>query len=136
VFVFVSRFGKIMALYPDFLDDAKEMLADFGVAGSSNSGAITFLCLISDPMQTQVLEAGGYCDRTQFSVKVATATSSWTASDGRVGASTGLLVSGAPHSSLGFGKKIIAGSKTVRVNSVTYKPGSAWITLVVIDDNQ
>jgi hypothetical protein len=30
----------------------------------------------------------------------------------------------------------VAGGKTVRITSQTYKPGSAWITLVVIDDNQ
>jgi hypothetical protein len=38
-----------MSLYSEFLADAKEMIADFGVAGSANSGAITFSCLISDP---------------------------------------------------------------------------------------
>jgi hypothetical protein len=32
-----------MSLYgTEFLNDAKEMVADFGVAGSANSGAITF----------------------------------------------------------------------------------------------
>ena len=123
-------------LYPDFLDDAKDMLSDFGVAGSSNSGAITFLCMITDPVLTSVLEAGGYCEKYQFSVKVCASESAWTAEDGRTGASTGLLVSGSPHSSLGIGKKIIAGGKTVRVNSLTYKPGSAWVQLQVQDDNQ
>ena len=124
-----------MSIYSEFLPDAKEMLADFGVAGSIPSGP-TFLCLISDPVQTQVLEAGGYCDRTQFSVKVTATTSAWTASDGRVGASAALLSSGSPIASLGIGKKITAGGKTVRITSQTYKPGSAWIILVVIDDNQ
>ena len=49
-----------MSLYSEFLADAKEMIADFGVAGSANSGAITFSCLISDPAVMTVLEAGGY----------------------------------------------------------------------------
>ena len=111
------------------------MLADFGVAGSIPSGP-TFLCLISDPVLTQVLEAGGYCDRTQFSVKVTATTSAWTASDGRVGASAALLSGGNPISALSIGKKITAGGKSVRITSQTYKPGSAWIILVVIDDNQ
>ena len=123
-------------LYHDFLDDAKQILSDFGVAGSSNSGAITFLCNITEPTLTSVLEAGGYCEKYQFSVKVCASDSGWTADDGRTGASTGLLVSGAPHSSLAIGKKIVAGGKTVRVNSLTYKPGSAWIILNVQDDNQ
>ena len=46
-----------MSLYAEFLADAKEMIADFGVAGSANSGAITFQCLISDPAVMTVLEA-------------------------------------------------------------------------------
>lgn len=124
-----------MSIYSEFADDAKEMLADFGVAGSINGGP-TFLCLISDPVQTQVLEAGGYCDRTQFSVKVTATTSAWTASDGRVGASGALLSGGNPIAGLAIGKKITAGGKSVRITSQTYKPGSAWIILVVIDDNQ
>jgi hypothetical protein len=37
---------------------------------------------------------------------------------------------------LGQGKKIVAGGRTVRITTQTHKPGSAWITLVVIDDNQ
>ena len=124
-----------MSIYSEFLPDAKEMLADFGVAGSIPSGP-TFLCLISDPVLTQVLEAGGYCDRTQFSVKVTATTSAWTASDGRTGASAALLSNGLPISALSIGKKITAGGKSVRITSQTYKPGSAWIILVVIDDNQ
>lgn len=124
-----------MSIYSEFLADAKEMLADFGVAGSI-SGGPNFLCLISDPVQTQVLEAGGYCDRTQFSVKVTATDSAWTASDGRVGASGALLSGNAPIAGLSIGKKITAGGKTVRISSQTYKPGSAWIILVVIDDNQ
>lgn len=124
-----------MSIYADFAQDAKDMLADFGVAGSIASGP-TFLCMISDPVLTQVLEAGGYCDRTQFSVKVTATTTAWTASDGRVGASAALLSSGLPIASLAIGKKITAGGKSVRITSQTYKPGSAWIILVVIDDNQ
>lgn len=59
-FVPVPKAGKYrMSLYSEFLADAKEMIADFGVAGSANSGAITFSCLISDPAVSTVLEAGG-----------------------------------------------------------------------------
>jgi hypothetical protein len=53
-----------------------------------------------------------------------------------MGASAALLSSGVPVASLSQGKKIVAGGKTVRITSQTYKPGSAWITLLVIDDNQ
>ena len=67
-----------MSLYgTEFLNDAKEMIADFGVAGSANSGAITFQCLISDPAVQTVLEAGGYMERTQYNVRIPAATASW-----------------------------------------------------------
>ena len=66
-----------MSLYgTEFLNDAKEMVADFGVAGSANSGAITFSCLISDPAVSTVLEAGGYMERTQYSVRLPAVTAS------------------------------------------------------------
>jgi hypothetical protein len=125
-----------MSLYADFLADAKEMIADFGVAGSANSGAITFSCLISDPAVMTVLEAGGYMERTQYSVRVPAVTAAWSLPDGTTGSSAAILSAGVPIASLGQGKKIVAGGKTVRITTQTYKPGSAWITLVVIDDNQ
>jgi hypothetical protein len=125
-----------MSLYSEFAQDAKDMVADFGVAGSANSGAITFSCLISDPAVSTVLEAGGYCERTQYTVRLPAVTASWSQPDGSIGASAATLSSGAPIASLAQGKKIVAGGKTVRITTQTYKPGSAWITLVVIDDNQ
>jgi hypothetical protein len=125
-----------MSLYAEFLPDAKEMVADFGVAGSANSGAITFKCLISDPAVQTVLEAGGYMERTQYNVRLPAATASWSLPDGSTGASTAIIVSGSPIASLAQGKKIVAGGKTVRITSQTYKPASAWVTLVVIDDTQ
>jgi hypothetical protein len=125
-----------MSLYSEFLPDAKEMIADFGVAGSANSGAITFTCLISDPAVQTVLEAGGYMERTQYNVRLPAATASWSLPDGSIGASTAIIVSGSPIASLAQGKKIVAGGKNVRITTQTYKPGSAWVTLVVIDDNQ
>jgi hypothetical protein len=125
-----------MSLYSEFLPDAKEMIADFGVAGSANSGAITFTCLISDPAVQTVLEAGGYMERTQYNVRLPAATASWSLPDGSTGASTAIIVGGSPIASLAQGKKIVAGGKNVRITTQTYKPGSAWVTLVVIDDNQ
>lgn len=125
-----------MSLYSEFLPDAKEMIADFGVAGSANSGAITFKCLISDPAMQTVLEAGGYMERTQYSVRLPAVTASWSLPDGSVGASTAIISGGVPIASLGQGKKIVVGGKTVRITTQTYKPASAWVTLLVIDDNQ
>lgn len=125
-----------MSLYADFLPDAKEVMADLGVAGSCNGGAITFLCMIGDPVQTQVLEAGGFCDRTLYSVRLVAETASWALPDGSNGASAAVLSGGSPIASLGIGKKIVAGGKTVRITSQSYKPGAAWISLQVIDDSQ
>ena len=126
-----------MSLYgTEFLDDAKEMIADFGVAGSANSGAITFQCLISDPAVQTVLEAGGYVEKTQYTVRVPAVTASWSLPDGSNGASAAVISAGVPIAALGIGKKLTVGGKVVRITSQTYKTLSAWITLVVIDDNQ
>jgi len=125
-----------MSLFAEFLPDAKEMVADFPVAGSANSGAITFSCLISEPAMQTVLESGGYMERTQYSVRLPAATASWTLPDGSTGASTAIISAGLPIASLGQGKKIVVGGKTVRIITQTYKPASAWVTLIVIDDNQ
>ena len=125
-----------MSLYPEFLPDAKEIVADLGIPGSTAGGALTFSCLISEPAYTTVLEAGGYNERTQFSVRLPAVTASWSQPDGSIGASAAIIASGAVIPSLAQGKKIVAGGKTVRITTQTYKPGSAWVTLVVIDDNQ
>jgi hypothetical protein len=125
-----------MSLYAEFLPDAKEMIADFGVAGTADGGDITFKCLISDPAIQTVLEAGGYCERTQYSVRLPAVTASWSLPDGSIGASTAIISGGSPIASLAQGKKIVAGGRNVRITTQTYKPGSAWVTLLVIDENQ
>ena len=125
-----------MSLYSEFLPDAKEMIADFGVAGSANSGTLTFKCLLSDPAVTQSFEAGGFVTQTQHTVRLPAVTASWSLPDGSNGASGAIISGGAPVASLGLGKKIVAGGKNLRVTGQTYKPGSAWLTLVVIDDDQ
>lgn len=132
--VFFCHTPKIMSLYAEFLNDAKEMIDDFGVDGSCNSGAITFKCLISDPALTQTFEAGGFCDKTQHSVRIVAETASWSLPDGSNGASAATLISGQPIASLAIGKKVVAGGRTLRITGRTYKPGSCWITLTVIDD--
>ena len=125
-----------MSLYSEFLADAKDMVADFGVAGSCNSGAITFSCLISDPAVSTVLEAGGYCERTQYSVRLPAATASWSLPDGSIGASAAVVGGGAVGPLFRQGAKLTIGDKVVRITTQTYKPNSAWVTLIVIDDNQ
>ena len=131
-----ANLGRNMSLYAEFLPDAKEMIADFGVAGSANSGAITFSCLITEPAISTVLETGGYCERTQYLVRLPAAMASWSLPDGSIGASTAIISGGSVIPSLAQGKKIVAGGRDVRITSQTYKPGAAWVTLIVIDDNQ
>lgn len=132
-----------MSLYgEELLNDAKEMIADFGVAGSATSlpglgqGSITFQCLISDPAISTVLEAGGYCERTQYSVRLPAATASWSLPDGSIGASAAVVGGGAVGPLFRQGAKLTIGDKVVRITTQTYKPNSAWVTLIVIDDNQ
>jgi len=127
-----------MSLYADgtFLDDAKLMVADFGVSGSCNAGAITFKCLISDPMVTQSFQEGGFVDRTQDSVRIPAATASWSRPDGCNGASAAIVVDQSPIASLGIGKVIAVDGKSLRIVSQTHKRPSAWVTLQVILLNQ
>ena len=126
-----------MSLYgSELLNDAKEMIDDFGVAGSANSGALTFKCLLSDPQVTQAFEAGGFLTQTQHTVRLPAAEASWSLPDGSNGASGAIISGGAPVASLGIGKKIVAGGKNLRVTGQTYKPGSAWVTLLVIHEDQ
>jgi len=123
-------------LYSEFLPDAKEMVADFGVPGSCTAGAITFQCLISDPMVTQSFQEGGFVDRTQHSVRIPAATASWSLPDGSNGASAAIVVDQTPIASLGIGKVIAVDGKSLRIVSQTHKRPSAWVTLQVILLNQ
>ena len=126
-----------MSLYgTEFLDDAKLIVADFGVSGSCNGGAITFQCLISDPMVTQSFQEGGFVDRTQHMVRIPAATASWSLPDGSNGASAAIVIDQEPIASLGIGKTIAVDGKTLRIIGQTHKRPSAWVTLQVILVNQ
>ena len=130
------------SLYSEFSQDAKDMIADFGIEGSATSlpglgqGSITFQCLISDPAMMTVLEAGGYCERTQYSVRLPAVTASWSLPDGSIGASSATVGAGAVNPLFRQGAKMTIGGRGVRITTQTYKPGSAWVTLLVIDENQ
>jgi hypothetical protein len=125
-----------MSLYSEFGPDAKEIVADLGIPGQTAGATLTFSCLISEPAYTTVLEAGGYCERTQYTVRLPAVTASWSLPDGSIGASGATLAAGVPMVGLGIGKRLTVGGKVVRINSQTYKPASAWITLVVVDADQ
>lgn len=123
-----------MSIYSEFLDDAKEVLSDMGIeaviAGSQN------LAMLSDPMSMPTLGAGGFTERKNWTVRLAASTAPWMALDGRVGASVALISGGAPIATLGEGKKLTINGQLMRIVGTSYKRGSAWITLQVIDDSQ
>lgn len=123
-----------MSLYSEFLDDAKEMVEDFGVPGSATG--LTFSCLVGDPTLSQSLEAGGFVTQTQYSVRLPAATASWSLPDGSIGASGAIIASGQIVPALRVGQKITAAGVPVRVINTTYKPGSAWVTLTVAHVDQ
>ena len=125
-----------MSLYSEFLQDAKDMVADFGIEGSTFDSSLTFRAMLSDPVQNQALVAGGFVAQTQHSVRLPATNASWSLPDGSIGASGPTLTDGAPIGNFAIGKKLVVGGRHLRINARTYKPGSAWITLVVIDDTQ
>ena len=129
-----APFRKGMALYPEFLPDAKEVIADLGVTGSA--GALTFRAMISDPQVTQSFGAGGFVTQTQHTVRLPASDASWALPDGSNGASGPIISAGSVVASLGLGKKITVGGKALRITAQTYKPGSAWVTLVVVDEDE
>jgi len=125
-----------MSLYGEFLQDAKDMVADFGIDGRTFDSTLTFKALISDPVQNQVLGAGGFNNETLYTVRLPAVTASWSLPDGSNGASGATLASGAPIANFAIGKKVVVGDRHLRISGRTYKPASAWITLTVIEDSQ
>lgn len=123
-----------MSLYSEFQEDAREMIEDFGVQGSATG--LTFLCLVSDPTLSQSLEPGGFVLQTQYSVRLPASDASWSLPDGSIGASGPIIQSGQIVPALRVGQKIVAAGLPVRVLNTTYKPGSAWVTLSVVHEDQ
>lgn len=133
---FFAIFAKgRMSLYSEFLADAKEMTEDFGVAGTA--GSLSFYCLLSDPLLDSRLESGGFVQETMHTVRLPAVSASWTFSDGSTVGSSGATYSGStPVASLLIGKKIVAGGKNLRITAYSYKPGSAWVSLNVVHEDQ
>ena len=70
----------------------------------------------------------------RFRVRLPAADASWTLPDGSNGASGAIISAGAPVAGFDIGKKIVAGGKDLRIVGQTYKPGSAWLSLLVTDE--
>ena len=125
-----------MSLYSEFLQDAKDVTADFGIGGQTFDASLSFLCMLSDPVMNQTLEAGGFNTQTLHTVRLPAVTASWSLPDGSIGASGPTLTAGLPIALFAIGKKLTIGGRHLRISSRTFKPNSAWITLTVIEDTQ
>ena len=95
-----------MSLYGEFLADAKEQIADFGISGQTFDGSLTFKAMLSDPVQNQVLNAGGFNYETLHTVRIPAVTASWSLPDGSIGASGATLSNGLPIAAFALGKKL------------------------------
>jgi len=125
-----------MSLYAEFLADAKEEIADFGIAGQTFDGSLTFKAMLSDPVQNQVFGPGGFNHETLHTVRLPAVTASWSLPDGSIGASGPTLSGDVPVAAFALGKKLTFGDRNLRISSRIHKAGSAWITLTVIEDSQ
>jgi hypothetical protein len=71
-------------------------------------------------------------DKVSHNCRVVAATSSWTTAYGVACAAA--VSSGAPVAALAIGKTLVAteqGNRQYRIEGSTYKPGSAWVELMV-----
>lgn len=125
-----------MSIYGEFLQDAKDIVADLGISGQTFDGTLTFKAMLSDPVQNQVFSAGGFNAETLHTVRLPAVNASWSLPDGSIGASGPTLSGESPVAGFAIGKKLVVGGRHVRISSRTHKPGSAWITLTVIEDSQ
>ena len=119
----------------DLIADAKDIvgdMADLAQTWTAVGGTPSFQVLIDGPNITQDLGAGGFVDKVSHNCRVVAATSSWTTAYGVACAAA--VSSGAPVSALAIGKTLVAteqGNRQYRIEGSTYKPGSAWVELMV-----
>jgi len=99
------------------LADAQAICAEAGQTVIINS--VSYPAMVSDLTVTPTLETGGLMDRLSCVVKVC-ATSS--------------AISAKIH--MQPGKKLSYDSRTLRVVGFTSKPGSAWLQMSCVDEDQ
>ena len=122
-------------LTSELIEDAKAIvgdMADLAQTWTAVGGTPSFQVIIGQPLITQDLEAGGFMDRVAHEVRVVAATASWTTAYGSPCAAA--ISSGAPVGALAIGKTLVAteqGNRQYRIEGSTYKPGSAWVELMV-----
>lgn len=119
----------------ELIEDAKAIvgdMADLAQTWTAVGGTPSFQVLIDGPSITQELQAGGFVDKVNHTCRVVAATAAWTTSYG-TSCAAGLSGS-APVASLAIGKTLVAteqGNRKYRIEGSTYKPGSAWVELMV-----
>ena len=122
-------------LTSEMIEDAKAIvgdMADLAQTWTAIGGTPSFQVLISDPQINQELTAGGYQEKVEHTCRIVAATASWTTSYGSTCAAA--ISSGSPVASLAIGKVLVAteqGNRQYRITQSTYKPGSAWVELLV-----
>lgn len=119
----------------ELIEDAKAIvgdMADLAQTWTAVGGTPSFQVLIDGPNITQEIGAGGFVDKVSHNARVVAATASWTTAYGSPCAAA--ISSGAPVGALAIGKTLVAteqGNRQYRIEGSTYKPGSAWVELMV-----
>lgn len=122
-------------LKADLIADAKSIMgdmADLAQTWTNLAGSTSWQVLIGQPVLSQELTAGGYIDRISHELRVVAESASWTTAYGSACAPA--LSSGAIVSGLAIGQTLVAteqGNRKYRVESSSYKPGTAWVVLQV-----
>lgn len=127
-------------LSADLISDAKEIvgdMADLAQTWTAVGGTPSWQVLMGQPVITQDMVAGGFIERVSHEVRIVAATASWTTAYGT--ASAAAISAGAPVSTLAIGKTLVAteqGNRQYRIVGQTYKPGTAWVILLVRAENE
>lgn len=127
-------------LSADLIADAKDIvgdMADLAQTWTAVGGTPSFQVLMGQPLVTQDMVAGGFVERVSHEVRIVASTASWTTAYGTACAAA--ISSGAPVAALAIGKTLVAteqGNRQYRVVGQTYKPGTAWVVLLVRAENE
>lgn len=122
-------------LTSEMITDAKAIvndMRDLAQTWTAVGGTPSFQVLIGDPQVSQELTAGGYNEKVEHTCRIVAATAAWTTDYGSTCAAA--LSGSSPVAALAIGKVLVAteqGNRQYRITAQTYKPGSAWVELMV-----
>lgn len=122
-------------LTSELIEDAKAVvndMRDLAQTWTAVGGTPSFQVLIGDPQINQELTAGGYRESVMHTCRIVASTASWTTDYSATSAAA--ISSGSPVAALAIGKVLVAteqSNRQYRIVQSTYKPGSAWVELMV-----